>query len=306
MKEGLHTENIWEMITQEIQSNNSKSYVAVPYFGRNAFKKLPLKKGSILLVNCSKSVVESGATSPFEIIKMIKEGVSVYSYSNLHSKLYVTKSALIVGSANATDNSEKLHEVVWYSMLKEEIIKSREYIKSFINPNKQLSIEELENLVPYFNTKPRQEINNGFHSPKVSILQFESFYPPEEFYDTNKIIKERNQKELLTYSEFKIDNLCWSSKISNGQIIIQAYKEKGKIKYYPPSVVIDTEPYIYENKVYYNVLIKSPKRKKSIDQNNLKELIPKEDIKYFKRNTILPIRISKILLVYWDFYGKKI
>ena len=309
MKEGLYTENIWAIISEEITKNKGRSYLAVPYFGSNGAKKLPLKKGSILIVNASKGVVESGATDPRELVKLIKLGVSVYSYSDLHSKIYLTKSSLIVGSANATDNSaNNLHEAIWYSKDKIEIQKGIDYVKSFVRPNLSLSIEELNKLIPFFNTKPRDSFKvKSSDLPKVKILEFVKEELPPSYDEALGITLERNKSEIQEYKDFKIEDMDWDERIISGTIVLQVYSVRGKVKYYPLSTVIECEPYLNKKgERSYVLLLKAPKYKKSIDSAKLKELVHKDNLKYFKSDRkLLPNKVAKILFDYWNFLGKK-
>src|SRR6516162_9259529 len=99
------SDNLWQRITSLAKKNAHRSFVAVAYFGGAASELLPLRKGSILVVDMSAKAVRSGQTDPKEIIKLLDEGVEVHSVENLHAKVFVLGSRGIIGSANASQHS---------------------------------------------------------------------------------------------------------------------------------------------------------------------------------------------------------
>lgn len=68
---------------------------------------MPLKAGSVLVVDLSKKAVRSGQTCPQEIIKLLGKGVEVHSCSNLHAKVFVFGRRAIIGSANVSNHSKE-------------------------------------------------------------------------------------------------------------------------------------------------------------------------------------------------------
>lgn len=97
--------NPWQVITKAIKKAPGQCCVAVAYFGQSGSKLLPLKAGSTLVVNLSEAAVRAGQTNPGEIAKLLKRGVRVYSVNNLHAKVFVTPSRVIIGSSNVSKNS---------------------------------------------------------------------------------------------------------------------------------------------------------------------------------------------------------
>jgi hypothetical protein len=96
---------IWSYITAAIHNTAHHSAVAVAYFGDGASRILPLKRGSTLVVDASKSAVQAGQTKPSELIKLIRQGVRVYTVGNLHAKVFVLGDRVVVGSNNASRSS---------------------------------------------------------------------------------------------------------------------------------------------------------------------------------------------------------
>jgi response regulator of citrate/malate metabolism len=64
----LITKNIWATLTKAAKLSKTKSMVAVAYFGQQGSSMLPLKKGSMLLVDASEKD-ENGVTVIFKLRK---------------------------------------------------------------------------------------------------------------------------------------------------------------------------------------------------------------------------------------------
>lgn len=100
----LNGPTLWSRITNRIHSSG-KVRAAIAYVGKGSAKLLPLKRGDVLVVDVSLKAAAQGVTDPREIAKLVKRGVQVFNRSNLHAKVVVTDSYVIVGSANASTNS---------------------------------------------------------------------------------------------------------------------------------------------------------------------------------------------------------
>lgn len=97
----LTTGELWPRIT-ELAKTSAKCMVAVAYFGQGAKKLLPLKAGSVLVVDCDKRSVKGSRTCPFDLLALIRKKVEVHSCSNLHAKVFVFGKRAIIGSCNAS------------------------------------------------------------------------------------------------------------------------------------------------------------------------------------------------------------
>lgn len=95
--------DVWQRLTA--CARGSRAWVAVAYLSTGARKMLPIKAGSVLVVDMSKRAVASGQTDPSEVLKFIRSGVEVHSAENLHAKVFVLGTRAFVGSANASQHS---------------------------------------------------------------------------------------------------------------------------------------------------------------------------------------------------------
>lgn len=105
MSTAFVSQGIWPQLTKAARRSRQRCDVAVAYFGAGASRLLPLSNGSRLVVDASERSVASGQTCPADLIKLAKEGVAVYSVSNLHAKVFVLGSTAYIGSANVSRNS---------------------------------------------------------------------------------------------------------------------------------------------------------------------------------------------------------
>ena len=103
MPTNLVTDRPWSQLTAS--AKRSRGICAVAYFGRGASKLLPLKSGSILVVDASERAVRSGQTSPADLLNLIRNGVKVFSVGNLHAKVYAFSGVGFVGSTNVSRSS---------------------------------------------------------------------------------------------------------------------------------------------------------------------------------------------------------
>lgn len=96
----LVTRNLWPTITKAAEQSKFRSYGAVAYFGKGGAKMLPLRTGSILIVDASETAVKSGQDCPAELVILYHQGVRIFSHPKLHAKIYVIGKRLFIGSAN--------------------------------------------------------------------------------------------------------------------------------------------------------------------------------------------------------------
>lgn len=98
-------DDIWPQLTKAARTSKQRCDVAVAYLGVGASGRLPLPKGSRLVVDASERAVASGQTCPAELRKLLKRGVRVFSIPNLHAKVFVLGRAAFIGSANVSNRS---------------------------------------------------------------------------------------------------------------------------------------------------------------------------------------------------------
>lgn len=103
----LSNDSLWAELNARVKASQ-RVKAAVAFVGNGGADLLPLKKGDTLVVNLGLQTVKQGATSPKEIQRLIKRGVQLFTRSNLHAKFFICDDALLVGSANISNNSQKV------------------------------------------------------------------------------------------------------------------------------------------------------------------------------------------------------
>lgn len=93
---------------KEMLAAQTEATIVVPFWGEGATDALGLDRSNweSLRVVCN---LDSGACNPHEIEKLLRlttrtNTVKVLSDPRLHGKVYLTKSAVVLGSSNASSN----------------------------------------------------------------------------------------------------------------------------------------------------------------------------------------------------------
>ena len=177
--------NIWSALTAEAKRFNGKSFVAVAYFGTGAAKRLPLKKGSILVVDASDKAVKSGQTNPAELIKLREDGVRIFSMSNLHAKVFVFGEVAFVGSTNVSENSEDVYSEASIRSSQTSVVSSaRQFVRTLaVN---EIGPQKLEALLRAYKSRkktgPRGKRGSNKVEPRFFIVRLTyGDEPPEDF-----------------------------------------------------------------------------------------------------------------------------
>lgn len=95
------TGDIWKQVDTLIAKSQSK-IACIAYVTSG---NLQLTKGDILICDASEYEIKFGATSAKILDGYFRKGVEILSNQNLHSKLLLTNSFLVVGSANLSNRS---------------------------------------------------------------------------------------------------------------------------------------------------------------------------------------------------------
>lgn len=108
----LLVDNVWPDV-RKLAAGRQRQLAAVAYF--TSERSLSFGPGDLLIVDASDEKIKTGATSAEAIARVCARKAAVYSLSGLHAKLFVLGTNVIVGSANLTENSERLREAALVS-----------------------------------------------------------------------------------------------------------------------------------------------------------------------------------------------
>gem|GEM_PF-3446961 len=98
----LISETLWDEV-KSLQRSGTPTSAAIAYYSRDL---LYLKEGDILVCDASFDSISSGKSSGYLLLELHKKGVKIYSQPALHAKVACIGSSVLVGSANASLNSE--------------------------------------------------------------------------------------------------------------------------------------------------------------------------------------------------------
>jgi len=102
----LLTETVWPRLSELAgRPRRAAAAVAVPYLGAGAVKRLPLRRGDVLVTRFDDAAFAGGLVDPREVVKYLHRGVDVHAVANLHAKVFVLGDTAIVGSTNISARS---------------------------------------------------------------------------------------------------------------------------------------------------------------------------------------------------------
>ncbi len=244
----LRVDGVWPVITAAARGR--KGHVAVAYLGTGATKLLPLKSGSVLVVDASEAAVHSGRTDPRELEKFRAGDVSVFSVENLHAKVFVFGTVAFVGSTNASNHSAvQLLEAALETRESAAVRQAREFVlRHALEP---LGPEHLKRLIRMYNppkfprgrAAPKHRTGVGPRYSPLRIVQLKRIGWTDAETNASEIGEPIARKERRP--KFRLEQFSWSgSTPKKGEHVVQVTAdEHGQNKMVsPPGRVIHRQP----------------------------------------------------------------
>jgi PLD-like domain len=238
MKTDFVSEGVWKTITSAARRSRKPALVAVAYFAQGASKLLPLPPNSRLVVDASEGAVKSGQTCPADLKRLQKRGVVIYSYPDLHAKVYAFDGFAFVGSANVSNSSSsRLTEAVIRTTERQVVRSAKEFVQSLCLD--ELSPSRLDKLagiyrpprVPGGGKRPAKALKRKSRSdlPRLFLAQLELIDPPEgsdDAYQKGLLVAKSRRKYGRSYV---LDDFSWgkTSLFRPGDKIVQVVNEGG-------------------------------------------------------------------------------
>jgi hypothetical protein len=233
---------------------------------------LPLKPGSVLVVDLSKQAVRSGQTCPQEIIKLLRKGVEVHSCSNLHAKVFRFGRRALIGSANASRHSEQgLIEAVIETTDPETVGSCRKFVDSLRGEHVDLDYaRRLAKLYKPPKFVGGERTTTPRHPPFWAVPLEHTDWDAEDkaVFKDNKSVAE---KKLKDQERFLLDSYLWTGTgfrrpLRVGELVLQVVDEAPRRKMLSPVArVILIRRYKAEGENRMMVFLRTPRvRRKNL------------------------------------------
>jgi hypothetical protein len=231
----LLTSTVWRDITRAAKEHPNDCKAAVAYFGAGANKLLPLKAGSILIVDMSTGAVGSGQTSPEDILALIKAGVEVHSVRNLHAKVFAFPRRVFVGSANVSHSSaDGLIEAVLTSDERSVISAVQTFVDSLkgerVSPERAKALLKIYKKPRFGRTKDRAPVPR--HSPLWLVPLVIKEWKEQDYQEADRARPEARRRmrstRIFTLDEFSWSGAPFTGKAQAGDLVLQITKENDR------------------------------------------------------------------------------
>lgn len=155
--------DLWEAVKQ-LSREGMPTLAAIAYYSQDL---LNLREGDELVCDASDPMIESGASSGRLLLALHLKGVKVYNQPTLHAKVACVGSHVIVGSANASENSQ--NSLIEAAVLSQDTAlraQAMALVRALATEKSLLGEAELKRLAEI---KVQQRLNNKPHRPLVNI-----------------------------------------------------------------------------------------------------------------------------------------
>jgi hypothetical protein len=251
----LVTSSPWDRIQSLVKKRPGKCHVAVAYFGSGASKLLPLRAGSVLVIDMSERAVKSGQTKPSEVSKLLRNGVEVHSVENLHAKVFVAGNRALVGSTNVSFTSATgLVEALLETTDRDSVRQCRDFVKSLLGEVIDIAhARRLQRLYrpPRFgkgSQKPgAKRTRQPAHSPLWAVPT-ERITVDEEDQAHADEGRPQARKRMQFPRASNLDEFYWHGsdligRLAGGHMVIQVTDEGSKHMISPEARVVHVEEY---------------------------------------------------------------
>ena len=214
----FESDGLWSQLRRLAKTRRRRAWVAVPYLGPGAAKRLPLRAGDVIVTCCAESTARAGLVDPREIVAFINRGVEVHSVSNLHAKVYVFGRRAIVGSANVSATSEQyLIEAGCVLSSPKLVAECRDFVKRL--RGEVVELEFARRLIPLWRppkvfgiTFPSRKASRvARHADVVAVALQEEGYEEIDQAAADKARASAEQR-LADRSRFRMDDFVWSGR----------------------------------------------------------------------------------------------
>lgn len=245
-------DSIWSRLTQAAKACQRPADVAVAYFSEGAATRLPLPKGSRLVVDASEATVKGGLTCPADLLRLDKKGVRIFSVDNLHAKVYVFGGQAFIGSANVSSSSAvRLKEAMVRTTERDAVMAARAFVRGLgsdpVGPETLAALQKLYRRPKFMGGGVRRRRKKAgkvaTEHPALRLAQLCLDYDPEGSESASEEGRRTARSRLRRRATHSLHEFRWYNKsIKRGQSVVQVL-ERGRTGTFvsPPGRVINTK-----------------------------------------------------------------
>lgn len=306
----LIDEHIWTRLRSACRKCRRPAAVAVAYFGKGASKLLPLRVGSRLVVDASEAAVRGGQTCPDDLLTLVDRGINVFSYSDLHAKVYVFGNRAFVGSANASNNSaDRLIEALLETTERSAVTAARKFVHDLclqrLTPTVLKRLKAIYRPPKNFTRargkrKRTSQPHRAIPPVKLALLKLENW--PEKIQQAHDRGLTEAKRRRQRRARYRIDAFRWTGNapFKRDDIVLQVTDEgKGRRLMSPPGPVVRVRNFpSARNSSFVYVEIPSESRRRS--SNAVAKQIGERNAKRFQRGGLVSKELASKLLAFWS------
>jgi hypothetical protein len=246
-------DRIWPRLTAAARGGKGLALIAVAYLSEGASRRLPLRRGSVVVVNASVDNVKKGSTCPADLLRLQKKGVRVFNVTNLHAKVYVFGRQAFIGSANASETSaNRRKEAMVRTTERGVVADARAFVRGLcqeeLGPETLASLQKLYRR-PKFpggtrrsRSKATGRVRAEYSPIRLAQLTRGDGYPEgsETAYQAGLRAAKSRRKHRKTHF---LDEFRWNNDtIRRGDLVVQVVDEgDGPRLVTPPGSVLNTK-----------------------------------------------------------------
>lgn len=247
--------DIWPRLRRLAKSRGRRAFVAVPFLGLGAAKRLPLRRGDILVTKFDTASVRAGLVSPREVVTFIERGVEVHSVRNLHAKVYVFGRTAVVTSSNVSATSEhRLVEAACELSLPDIVAQCRDFVLGLRGEVVELKFARSQ--IPFWRP-PKSPYGKKVlashsgrtieQSPLVAVSLDELGYDDADVTAASTA-QATARDRVADHSKFKLDDFRWTGilpkTLKRGvRVLMCTETAHGRVNVTPPARVLEVHRY---------------------------------------------------------------
>jgi hypothetical protein len=250
------SDEVWPRLRRLARRRNGMALIAVPFIGSGATKRLPLRRGDILVTKFDRASISSGMVDPREIVAFIKRGVEVHSVANLHAKVYIFGRTAVVGSANLSATSEhQLQEAACESNDRRVVSRCRNFVLRLRGEVVELEFARRQLSLwrpprgPYRKTfAHRAAVRKRVEQSAIVAVSLKSI----DYDDTDDVASERAKQaarpRMADSARFRMEDFRWTGRPSKllkkgVRVVMCTSNAHGRVDLTAPSRVLEVRRY---------------------------------------------------------------